>query len=144
RAPSGRSAATTCDCGLLLLPEDLARDHEPLDLARPLVDLRDLRVAVVALDRELLRVPVAAEDLDRLARLPARHLGGEELRLRPRLGMRKPVLPEPRRPVREEPRRVDLGGHVGELVLDRLELRDRTSERVPLLGVLARDVVRGL
>ena len=49
--------------------EHRAGDHEPLDLARALVDLRDLRVAVVALDRELLRVPVAAEDLDRLGGL---------------------------------------------------------------------------
>src|SRR5262245_6000930 len=61
--------------------ENRARDHEPLDLARALVDLGDLGVAVVALDRELLRVAVAAEDLDRLGRLPARHLGGIELRL---------------------------------------------------------------
>src|SRR3712207_8938909 len=50
----------------------ISRDHEPLDLARPLVDLGDLRVAVVALDGELLRVAVAAQDLDRLGRLAAR------------------------------------------------------------------------
>ena len=50
--------------------ENRACDHEALDLARALVDLGDLGVAVVALDRELLRVAVAAEDLDRLARLP--------------------------------------------------------------------------
>src|SRR5438132_14067877 len=54
----------------LAQPEDRPGDHEPLDLARPLVDLRDLRVAVVALNRKLLGVPVSAEDLDRLARLP--------------------------------------------------------------------------
>src|SRR5713101_5421892 len=41
-------------------PQNRARDHEPLDLARPLVDLGDLRVTVVPLDRELLGVPVAA------------------------------------------------------------------------------------
>src|SRR5206468_7160549 len=66
----------------------LSRDHETLDLARALVDLRDLRVAVVALDREFLRVPVAAEHLDRLGRLPPRHLGRVELRLRAGLGVR--------------------------------------------------------
>src|SRR5215218_1591198 len=64
------------------LAEDLARDHQALDLARALVDLRDLRVAVVALERELLRIPVAAEDLDRLRGLAARHLRREQLRLR--------------------------------------------------------------
>ena len=44
----------------------------------------------------------------------------------------------------EEPGRVDLRRHVGELVLDRLEVGDRASERVPLLRVLACDVVRRL
>src|SRR5262245_30101483 len=66
---------------LLVRREDRPGDHEPLDLARAFVDLRDLRVAVVALDREFLRVAVAAQDLDRLGRLPSSHLGGEELRL---------------------------------------------------------------
>src|SRR5438477_518100 len=80
----------------LLQAQQLAVDDEPLDLARALVDLGDLGVAVVALDRELLRVPVAAEDLDRLARLAARHLRGEELRLGARLGMRQVVLLQPR------------------------------------------------
>ena len=58
------------------------RDDEALDLRRPLVDLRDLRVAVVALGREARRVAVAAEDLDRLAGHPPRDAGGEELGLR--------------------------------------------------------------
>src|SRR4051812_33965748 len=34
--------------------EHLARDHEPLDLRRPLVELHDLRVAHQLLDRVLL------------------------------------------------------------------------------------------
>src|SRR3954447_16472955 len=62
--------------------ENRASDHEPLDLARALVDLRDLRVAVVALDRIVLRVAVAPEHLNRLARLAARDCGSEQLRLR--------------------------------------------------------------
>src|SRR6266581_4014648 len=88
--------------------EDVARDHQPLDLARAFVDLGDLRVSVVALDRELLRVAVAAEDLDRLAGLAARHLRGEELRLRARLRVRLVVLLQPRRAMDEEAGRVDL------------------------------------
>src|SRR3954465_14121235 len=91
------------------VPEDLARDHESLDLARPLVDLGDLRVTVVALDGKLLRVAVAAEDLDRLAGHAPRRLRREQLRLRPLLGVRQPLLLAPRRPVHEEARRVDLG-----------------------------------
>src|SRR5207253_8009311 len=108
--------------------EDRARDHEALDLARPLVDLGDLRVSVVALDRELLRVAVAAEDLDRLGRLTPGHLRGEQLRLRPRLGMRLPTLLQLGSSVDEQARGVDLGRHVGELPLDCLEVGDPLSE----------------
>src|SRR3954447_927318 len=64
------------------LAEQRSRDHEPLDLRRPLVDLGHLGVAVVALDGELLRVAVTAEHLDRLARLRPRHARGEQLGLR--------------------------------------------------------------
>src|ERR671933_2919621 len=85
----------------LLQPEDRARDHEALDLARALVDLRDLRVAVVALDGELLRVAVATEDLDRLRRLPPRHLRREELRLRALLHVGPARLLQPRGAVHE-------------------------------------------
>ncbi len=95
---------------------------EPLDLARALVDLGDLRVAVVALDRELLLVAVAAEDLDRLRLVHggAPYRRGEELRLRARLGVRLLRLLQPRRAAGiEQARGVDLGRHVGELVLDR-------------------------
>src|ERR671925_1043174 len=97
-----------------LQPEDRAGDHEPLDLTRPLVDLRDLRVAVVPLDRELLRVAVAAEDLDRLRRLAARHLGRIELRLRALLRVRPPLLLQPGGAVDEQAGGADLGRHVRE------------------------------
>ena len=46
--------------------------------------------------------------------------------------------------VDEQPRRLDLGRHVGELGLDRLELRDRLAERAALLGVGERLVERAL
>ena len=92
---SGRGARARRACGsrghgfgALGEAEHGAGDHEPLDLARALVDLRDLRVAEVALDRELGRVAVAAEDLDRLAGLPPRDARREELRLRAGLAVR--------------------------------------------------------
>src|SRR6185437_13377003 len=84
------------------------------------------------------------EDLDRLAGLATRRLRGEELGLRARLRMREVVLLQPRRAMDEQAGRVDLRRHVRELVLDRLELGDRPPERVPLLRVLTRDVVRRL
>ncbi len=46
--------------------------------------------------------------------------------------------------VHEQSRRLDLGDHVRELALDRLELRDRLAERAALLGVLQRLIERPL
>src|SRR6266498_3837999 len=43
--------------------QDLFRDDELHDLAGPRVDLRDLRVAIMSLGREVFQVSVAAEDL---------------------------------------------------------------------------------
>src|SRR5437868_404792 len=68
------------------------RDHGPLDLARPFVDLGHLRVPEVALDRELLREAVPAEDLDRLGSLPAGDLRREQLRFRACLAVRLALL----------------------------------------------------
>src|SRR3954468_24808432 len=53
RTAARRSANAGEEEGAVLL-QQLARDHEPLNLVRPLVDLRDLRVAHHALDRVLL------------------------------------------------------------------------------------------
>src|SRR3954452_22669272 len=115
--------------------EQRPRDHEALDLARALVDLGDLRVAVVALGRELLRVAVAAEHLDRLAGPVARDAACEQLRLRALDGVRPARLLQARGAPDERARRLDLGLHVGELLLDRLEAADRPPEGVALLGV---------
>src|SRR6476469_1164800 len=108
-------------------------DHEALDLRRPLVDLRDLGVAVVALGRELLGVAVAAEDLDRLAGPVAGDAGGEELRVRAVDRVRVAGLLQARGAPGERAGRLDLGLHVGELALDLAEAADRAAERVALL-----------
>src|SRR5215213_5020243 len=117
------------------LAEERPRDDEPLDLRGPLVDLRDLGVAVVALGRELLRVAVAAEDLDRLAGLRPGHAAREQLCLRPLDGVRAARVLQARGAPRECPRGLDLRLHVGELLLDRAEPRDRAAERVALLRI---------
>src|SRR6476646_1670128 len=67
------------------LAQHLAGDHEPLDLLRALVDLRDLGVAHEALDRVLLDVAVAAEDLHRVGRHGHGDVAALELRHRRRL-----------------------------------------------------------
>src|SRR5947208_6406579 len=55
-------------------PRDRARDHQLLDLGGALEDVVDLGVAVPALHRELARVAVAAENLDRTLGDPHCHL----------------------------------------------------------------------
>src|SRR5436305_2284924 len=128
-------------CGLA---QQRAGDHEPLDLARPLVDLGDLRVAVVALGGELLRIAVAAQHLDRLAGLASRDGTGEELGLRALDGVRAARLLEARSAVSEGPGGLDLGLHLGKLVLDRLEAPDRSPEGAPLPRIADREVERRL
>src|SRR5918995_837693 len=59
--------------------EYLTRDHEPLNLRSALVDLEQLRVAHELLDRVLLDVAVAAEDLDGVCGDFHRRVCGEAL-----------------------------------------------------------------
>src|SRR6201997_5400350 len=75
-APTGRAVPA----GPVAREEDLLRDHEPLDLRRALVDLEQLRVAHQLLDRVLLDVAVAAEDLDGVRWYLHSGVGGEPLR----------------------------------------------------------------
>src|SRR5438105_2647800 len=64
----------------LVALHEAAGDHKPLDLVRALADDHEGRVAVVALDAELLRVAVAAEDAHRLERDLLAGLRREQLR----------------------------------------------------------------
>src|ERR1051325_6326035 len=75
-----RSISIAMAATLVLREEDLLRNHEPLNLTRALVDLEELRVAHQLLDRILLDVPVAAEDLHRVGCDLHRRVGGEGLR----------------------------------------------------------------
>ena len=58
--------------------------------------------------------------------------------------MRATFLLEPRGPIREQTCGVDLGSHVGELPLNRLEVTDPAPELLALLRVGARHIERGL
>src|SRR4051794_13977198 len=118
-------------------PGDRAGDDELLDLGRALEDVVDLRVAVHALDRELSRVAVAAEDLDRPLGRPDRDLARLQLRHRAlRIGEPVLVAAHPGGSPDEQSGGVDLGLHVGEREGDRLVLDDRLAELGPLLGVV--------
>src|SRR5207249_6471545 len=115
--------------------QDLARDHEALDLAGPLADPHELGGALHALHRQVAHVADPAVDLDRLVGDPVRGLAREQLGHRGLLDEREPGILEHRSVVDEQPRRLDLGRHVGEHELHRLEVRDRLIELLALLGV---------
>src|SRR5579859_91529 len=125
-------------------PRDRPGDDELLDLRGPLEDVVDLRVAVPALDGELARIAVAAEDLDRALGHPHRHLAGLELRHRALcIFERVAVAPHPRRAPHEQPRGVDLELHARERKCDRLVLDDLAPELLALLRVVERVLVSG-
>src|SRR2546426_595477 len=87
----------------------ISSDHDPLDLARTLVDPRHPDVAERALDREVADVAVAAVDLQRdVADLP-RVLGREQLGHRGLLRERLAALLEERGAQGHEVGRVEPG-----------------------------------
>src|SRR3712207_3273307 len=92
-----------------------AGDHHLLDLVGALADGEDLRVAVEAAHRVLLDVAVAAVDLHGL--LGRAHRQPARLELGLRGGEREvpPGVLQARGLVRQQPGRLDLRGHVGEL-----------------------------
>ena len=89
----------------------------------------------MALGRVLLHVAVASEDLDAFDRRPHRHVGGVILGHRRLLFEVEAVVLQPGGPQQHQLRRIEFGGHVGQLELDRLEGGDRLPELHPLLGV---------
>src|SRR3954465_11711308 len=148
--PNASDGASLRDTGQkrgALLLDHLARDHEPLDLVRALVDLRDLRVAHHPLDGILLDVAVAAEDLHRVGRDLHRHVGAVELRHRGDLRQLLPVgaLVDQLAALVEQPAScLALGLHVGQHPGDQLVLDDRLAHRLAALRVLERVVGRAL
>src|SRR6266487_5426778 len=110
------------------LAEHRARDDVPLDLAGPVPDPLDPRVAPEPLDRELAHQAHAAENLHRLVGDPAERLRGVELGHR-RIGVAHPALVQPPGGAEgQELGGLDLGRHVGEAEADALEPPDRLAE----------------
>src|SRR6266571_1919833 len=122
--------------------EEAAGDDEPLDFGRAFVNFGNLGVAEVPLNGIIVHVSVSAENLHSLDGRAHGHLGGEELRLGglPRV-TRSPIL-QPGRPMGEQPRGVDLCGHVGQHELNGLEFADALAECLPLAGVSRRFLQR--
>src|SRR5579864_401925 len=149
---SAMSAGTSTDNGALqaacatstaLEPEQLA-DHHALHFVRAFADLQDLLVAEEPRDCGLLHETVAAVDVQRGICHPVREEAGVELGLRRREAEILALILEPRGAVDELAAGLDLGRHVGERELHRLEARDRPAELLALLRVGAREVVRAL
>src|SRR4051794_27475114 len=128
----------------LVALEELLSDHHALDLGSALADQEQRRVAVEPLDLVFLRVAVAAVDAERLLHDLLAGLGGEQLRHAGlEVGALTGVL-HPGRLQRQQASRLDLGGHVRELELNRLMLRDRPPEGLPLLRVAESELQRPL
>src|SRR5579859_1376749 len=122
---------------------DRTRDDKPLDLGRALPDLVDLRVPEPFLDRVLLDVAVAAEDLDRVGRDLHRDVGREALGHRSLGALEGPALGRhPARTPDEQAGGVDRHRHVGELETDGLVLPQRLAELLAVLRVPQRELVR--
>ena len=140
--PAVRRSPSTCDLADALVGiQQLAPDHQALDLGRALVDLGRLGVAHQPLDRVVAHEAVAPEHLHRLRGDPHRRLGAAQLGHRRPARRPLPGVLAARRLVQEGPRRGEPRGHVGQLELDRLEVLDRPAE-LPALGGVAGGVLQ--
>src|SRR4051794_20850359 len=128
----------------LVALQELASDDHALDLRGALADQQQRRVAVEPLDLVLLGVAIAAVDPEGVLDDLFAGLGREQLR---HAGLEVRALARVLHAGRlegEQPRGLDLRGHVGELELDRLVLGDRLAERLALLAVAQTELQRAL
>src|SRR5437660_788710 len=100
----------------------LAGDDDALQFVGALADDEERGIAVEALDRELLGIAVAAVDAHRLQADIDGGLGGEQLGHSGLHVAALALVVGVGGLFDEETRGLDLGGHVGELQLDRLML----------------------
>src|SRR5215831_16174064 len=123
--------------------QTIAGDHDLLDLGRALADLHELGVTVVALDRQLAHVAHAAVNLHGAVGAEGRGLRGIELGHRGFDGEGQAMILAPACVVHEMTGALEAHPHVGEHLLDELELGDRLAELLALLGVREARLVGG-
>src|SRR6266850_6957262 len=131
-SPQSSSSTESEYYGRLRL-QNPGRDDQTLDFAGAFVDFGDAGIAVVALDGILAAVAVAAVNLNGLVRDARRHFARKQFcdcRVHAEAGSRV-ILP--RGFADQQPRRMDLGGHIRQHELYGLKLRNRMAEGHALL-----------
>src|SRR5439155_27351562 len=124
--------------------QELAGDDEPQDLARAFADGRELHVAEEFLGRIILHETVAPMDLDAVVGGPHGDLAGVQLRHRRFESGAAPAVLEICGAVGQEARRLDARGVVSELPLNGLKPADRPAERLAVLRISERCLMRAL
>src|SRR5438132_5900520 len=104
------------------LPQYLARYDDALYLRSSFADRAKLRVAPVFLRRVIFRVAIAAMNLDRFLANAHAYLRSEELGHRRFFGCLLALVLHPGGAIHQQPRGIDLRGHVRQLELDGLKL----------------------
>src|SRR6266498_5838168 len=135
---AGRPEDATASGASVPWKQEFSGDHEALDLRGALVDLVQLGVPHQLLDRVLLHVAVAAENLDGVGRDLHADVGREPLRIAGLQRRAHALIDHPRGLPAEQARRLDLGRHVGDQEVDSLVHGDRHPELDALLRVLRR------
>src|ERR1700691_5436625 len=110
-------------------------DSGQLHIRCAFVDLPDLGIAVVLLDRVVLDKAIAAKNLDRLAGDALGHLGGKVLAHGRFLEEAKTVVLKAGTVVDEQPGGFDLGGHFCEGELNSLKFPNGFAELLTFEGV---------
>mmetsp|Transcript_15983 Transcript_15983/g.36504 ORF Transcript_15983/g.36504 Transcript_15983/m.36504 type:complete len:210 (-) Transcript_15983:643-1272(-) len=129
--PSGQARLVTSRVILV----DLPGNDEALNLACAFINLCDPRISVVSFHRVVRYVTVSSQHLNRLMGAEGRGLRGGEFGHRRRLDEVLLVILHLRCSPGEEASGLDLQGHVGDLELDGLQLRDGAAERHTRLRV---------
>src|SRR6185503_3867790 len=120
---------------VLSIAERVVGLDQGVELARALVDDGGLRVAQVALDRELVGIAIRPVDLDRIERALDRVLRRVPLGKRRLAGVALALVLQPASAPDEQPPHLGPRDHLGDELLDKLMLADLLTEGVPLVGV---------
>ena len=121
------------DAVLSIAPNQFAGNNDALNVAAALVDLHALDVAVVALDGVFVGIAAIAVNQHRLRGSAHSGFGGEELGGGGGSGGGQALIFGPGCAIDQQPRRVQVGGHVGQISLNHLEISEALTELAALL-----------